>query len=67
LIEEAQCGEEIVITKRGGPVALLTRPPARINKPQLGLGTGKIRFKKGWDAPMSEKDLEKFLGEGDSR
>ncbi len=63
LIEEVESGEEIVITRRGEPVALLTRPPTRRQEPRFGLGIGKIRFKKGWDSPMTGKDLKNFLGE----
>lgn len=63
LIQEVESGEEIVITRRGNPVAMLTQPPAKRHKPRFGSLAGKIKLTEGWDAPMSEKELKEFLGE----
>jgi prevent-host-death family protein len=62
LLEEVESGQEIVITRRGQPVAILTRAPRSSHKPQLGLAIGKIKFKKGWDAPMTAAELDEFIG-----
>jgi prevent-host-death family protein len=59
LIEKAQSGEEIIITKSGQPVARVT--PIR-TKRDFGSAAGRIVFRKNWDLPMSAKELKTFLG-----
>jgi prevent-host-death family protein len=61
LIEKAQSGEEIIIAKSGKPVARLT-PVRTTRKRVFGAAAGRIVFHKGWDSPMSEKELKEFLG-----
>ncbi len=39
-------------------VPKLTTVPA---KPVFGSAKGQIIFKKGWDAPMTERELDSFL------
>ena len=61
LIERALQGEEIIIAKAGKPVAKLVRfqpKPKRV----LGSAAGTIEFAAGWDAPLTDQELEEFLG-----
>jgi prevent-host-death family protein len=51
LLERAAEGEDIVITRRGEPVAMLTRAPARSEKPKLDTLAGKLTLPEGWDEP----------------
>lgn len=62
LIERARSGDEVIIAKAGTPMVRLVpvdRPAKRI----FGSAKGLIKFKKGWDAPMTERELDEFLGE----
>ncbi|HTS46711.1 MAG TPA: type II toxin-antitoxin system prevent-host-death family antitoxin [Bryobacteraceae bacterium] len=52
LVKRASAGEEIVIASRGKPVAMLTRLPRRRNDLPWGVLKGKIRMKRGFDAPL---------------
>jgi prevent-host-death family protein len=61
LIEKAQAGEEIIIAKSGKPVAKLV-PIRTSSKRVFGSAAGTIVFHKGWDAPMSVKEMKDFLG-----
>jgi prevent-host-death family protein len=59
LIERARRGEEVVIAKAGKPVVMLTV----IEEPRVfGSAKGKVKFHKGWDAPLSGRKLAEFLG-----
>ncbi len=61
LVERAMVGEEIIIAKAGKPMVKLVRvdaPAKRI----LGSAAGTIQYKKGWDAAMSDDELEAMLG-----
>jgi prevent-host-death family protein len=60
LIERARMGEEVVIAKAGKPVVKLTVVEGT-RKRVFGSAKGKIKFHKGWDAPLSQKELEEFL------
>ena len=62
LIERARAGDEVIIAKAGTPMVRLVpvdRPAKRI----FGSAKGQIVFKKGWDAPMTKRELDEFLGE----
>jgi prevent-host-death family protein len=60
LLDRAQGGEEIVITRHGRPVARLgpirERPPAR----KLGALRGRIRMSNDFDAPLPDEMLDAF-------
>jgi hypothetical protein len=43
-----------------GEAPKLTASPC---KPVFGNAKGKIILKKGWDAPMTKRELDKFLGD----
>jgi prevent-host-death family protein len=61
LLALVENGTEVVIARHGKPVAQLVkvRPTG---KPVLGSAAGRIKFHKGWNAPMSEAELEEFIG-----
>ena len=49
-------GEEIVVTRHGKPVARLV--PDRGTGPRpLGFARGRVKFKKGWDQPLTYREL----------
>ena len=53
LLERAERGEEVVITRHGQPVAMLGPPPARI---QLGWARGTVEVPEDFDAPLADED-----------
>ena len=62
LLAKVAAGEEVVISKAGKPVAKLVKiepKPKRV----LGMGTGTIQFTEGWDAPMTDEEVDEFIGE----
>jgi prevent-host-death family protein len=60
LIEKVQHGEDVIIAKAGRPVARLVRIEPK--KPVLGSAHGAIHFKPGWDAPLTNKEMEEIFG-----
>jgi antitoxin (DNA-binding transcriptional repressor) of toxin-antitoxin stability system len=62
LIGRALLGEDVVIARAGKPVARLVRVAPPGGKRELGAAHGRIWFSEGWDAPMTRKDLERFIG-----
>jgi prevent-host-death family protein len=62
LIERARAGDEVIIAKAGTPMVRLVPVEPR-PKPVFGSAKGLIAFKKGWDAPMTKRELDEFLGE----
>jgi len=61
LIERALMGEEVIIAKAGRPVVRLVKVQAKRRR-ILGSAAGTIQYLEGWDAPMTDKELEAFLG-----
>jgi len=61
LLELVENGKEVVIARHGKPVAQLVkvRPTG---KPVLGSAAGQMKFHKGWNTPMSEAELDEFIG-----
>lgn len=55
-IDEANQGEEVVITRHGRPVARLV-PFADTRTGRLGAARGKIELLPGWDQPLTVEDL----------
>jgi prevent-host-death family protein len=54
LLERVLCGEEIIITRSGTPVARLA-PLAQRRKPQKGgFDAGKVIIKPNFDDPLPE-------------
>jgi len=62
LIERARSGDEVIIAKAGTPMVRLV-PVEGPRKPVFGSAKGQILFKKGWDAPMTKRELDDFLGD----
>jgi prevent-host-death family protein len=62
LIERARAGDEVIIAKAGTPMVRLV-PIEPTGKRIFGSAKGQITFKKGWDAPMTKRELDEFLGE----
>lgn len=63
LVDRVAAGEEIVISRRGKPVARLTqlaadRPPVR-----FGVLKGRIEVADDFDGPLSRETLAAFLEE----
>ncbi len=61
LVERAMVGEEIIIAKAGKPMVKLVRldpEPKRV----LGSAAGSIAYSEGWDAAMSDDELNVLLG-----
>lgn len=52
LVERAEHGENITITRHGKPVAMLTQPSKVRRNPKLGTGTGLIELLPDWDKPL---------------
>ena len=62
LIERARAGDEVIIAKAGTPMVRLV-PVDRPTKRIFGSAKGQIVFKKGWDAPMTDAEVDEFIGE----
>ncbi|CAN7449759.1 type II toxin-antitoxin system Phd/YefM family antitoxin [Mesorhizobium caraganae] len=56
LVRRAKAGEEIVITRRGKPVAQLVAPVREHFLPRIGALKGKIRISADFDKLGSELD-----------
>ena len=63
LVEQVIRGEEVVIAKRGRPVAKLVRFPSAPRQP--GRLKGKIRMASDFDAPLPDSIAAAFRGEGE--
>ena len=61
-LQMVEDGDEVIITRHGRPIALLTRPPATTPGPKLGTLRGKIQYNAGWNEPMTDEELEEFTG-----
>jgi prevent-host-death family protein len=62
LIERVLAGEQVVIARRGLPVAKLTRVRMQAQGRKLGSAAGTVEFLPGWDEPMTAEELDRFLG-----
>ena len=62
LVDRAQSGEEVVISRHGKAVAKLVGYRPKRVKRRLGLLRGKIKFRKGWDKPLPDDILAAFEG-----
>ncbi len=61
LVERAMLGEEIIIAKAGKPMVKLVRVDI-VPKRVLGSAAGTIEYREGWDAAMSDDELDTLLG-----
>ena len=62
LLERAEAGEEIIITRHGRPVARLGPVRVRKERRKLGLMAGRIRMAKDFDEALPEEVLAGFEG-----
>jgi prevent-host-death family protein len=64
LIAAVERGEEIVIARRGKPVARMSSPRAvpgdARHRPRFGLWKGKIKVDPSFYEPMSDEELEEW-------
>jgi antitoxin (DNA-binding transcriptional repressor) of toxin-antitoxin stability system len=58
LIRAVEIGEQVILTRRGKPVAQLVAPPAEPRKVIFGGMNGRIKLYPGWDDPIDE---DRFL------
>ena len=62
LVDRAQSGEEVVISRHGKAVAkLVGYEPGRVRR-LGGVLRGKIKFRKGWDKPLPDDLIAAFEG-----
>ena len=64
LVDRAQSGEEVVISRHGKAVAKLVGYAPKRARRLGGVLRGKIKFRKGWDDPLPEEILAYFEGRG---
>ena len=62
LLERARQGDEVVITRRGKPVAKIVPVEERRSQRRLGMLRGKVRIPADFDAPLPEELLVAFEG-----
>jgi len=62
LVDRAQAGEEVVISRHGKAVARLVSYQPKRARRRLGLLRGKIKFRRGWDDPLPDDVLAAFEG-----
>ena len=62
LVDRAQSGEEVVISRHGKVVAKLVGYRPKRARRLGGVLRGRIKFRKGWDKPLPENILAAFEG-----
>ncbi|TLY52858.1 MAG: type II toxin-antitoxin system Phd/YefM family antitoxin [Gammaproteobacteria bacterium] len=62
LVERAAAGEDIIIARRGKPVARLTRLAAPKRGIRFGVLRGKIKVADDFDAPLPQQARAAFEG-----
>jgi prevent-host-death family protein len=62
LVEEAAAGNDVVIARRGKPVARLTRLGSSKRKLKFGVLKGKIKVSADFDAPLPNEVSRRFGG-----
>ena len=61
LLALVERGEEVIIKRNGEPVADLVRHRRRTGRRTLGALRGTISLPEGWDAPMTDEQVDRFL------
>jgi antitoxin (DNA-binding transcriptional repressor) of toxin-antitoxin stability system len=72
VIEEAQAGNQVLVTKHGHPAALITRTGDTSPKPERGLNGFMKKHFKDWEMPedfdrMCEDEVIALFEGGDDR
>ncbi|MEX2556671.1 MAG: type II toxin-antitoxin system Phd/YefM family antitoxin [Actinomycetota bacterium] len=62
LLDRAEGGEEIIITRHGRPVARLGPITEKPRARKLGRLRGRIRMSQDFDAPLPDEILDAFEG-----
>lgn len=62
LVDRAQSGEEVVISRHGKAVAKLVGYAPKRARRLGGVLRGCIKFRRGWDQPLPEDILAAFEG-----
>lgn len=63
LVEMARNGEEVILARDGEPVARIVRmEPVQKGPRQLGMARGVFRAAPDFNDPMTEQELDEFLG-----
>ena len=64
LVEKAERGEDVVICRNGIPVAKLVPIEKKriLRKDLRGIAKGLFTMSPDFERPMTEKELEEFLG-----
>jgi prevent-host-death family protein len=64
LVEKAERGEDVIICRNGTPVARLVPIEKKriLRKDLRGIAKGLFTMSPDFDRPMTEKELEEFLG-----
>ena len=57
ILTRVEAGEEILLTRRGQPVARVIPDRGDVRRRTLGFASDKIRLLPGWDDPVTEEDL----------
>jgi antitoxin (DNA-binding transcriptional repressor) of toxin-antitoxin stability system len=60
LLAQVSAGDEIIIARDGRPVARLVRVEERT--PVFGTLAGTIQAEPGWDAPLTDEELQDWYG-----
>jgi prevent-host-death family protein len=64
LVDRAQSGEEVVISRHGRAVAKIVGYTRKRTARRGGVLRGKVKFHKGWDKPLPKEILAYFEGRG---
>jgi len=62
LLQKAATAEQVIITRDGKPAAELIPYRERTRKRQLGFAAGQTEMAEGWERPMTDAEVEAFLG-----
>jgi prevent-host-death family protein len=62
LVDLACSGEEIILAKHGDPVARIIRYENVQTPRPLGIGRGVAIVAEDFDAPMTDAEVDEFLG-----
>ena len=62
LVEAVATGSEVIISKRGKPIARLTRIEGGKPKIRFGILKGKVKMAADFDAPLPDEILSEFEG-----
>lgn len=62
LVDRAAGGKDVIISRRGKPVARLTALANPVRKVRFGMLKGRVRVARDFDAPLPHDGLEGFEG-----